>query len=95
MLGKLQTTSSAVDLGMMQKICNTITCAQMCCSNVKPGINNFQTYHPFCLKVSVIEDESGGDEDMGDVDGADGGEGGEDEEPDEYVHVNEKFYYLE
>ena len=67
----------------------------MCCSNVKPAINNFQIYRPLCSQVSVIEDESGSDEDMGDVDGADGGEGGEDEEPDEYVHVNEKFYYLE
>ena len=56
-------------------------------------------------KVSVVEEEGDGDEDLGgtevvDVgsadDGGDGEEGGEEEEdPDEYVHVDERYYYLE
>jgi ryanodine receptor 2 len=33
--------------------------------------------------------------DMDPGSGDDGEEGGEEEDPDEYVHVNEKFYYLE
>ena len=49
----------------------------------------------------VEEDEDGGgDEDLEpeivDVgSGDEGGEEGEEEEPDEYVHVDERFYYLE
>ncbi len=41
----------------------------------------------------VMDDVGGGD----DVDGDGGEDGGEEEEedPDEFVHVDEKFYYLE
>ena len=52
-------------------------------------------------KVSVIDEGGDGeDEDLGpeivDVgSGDEEGEEGEEEEPDEYVHVDEKFYYLE
>lgn len=53
-------------------------------------------------KVSIVEEEGDGEEDLGpevvDIgsgeDGIEDGEG-EEEDPDEFVHVDERFYYLE
>ena len=61
----------------------------------------------FQYQVSVLEGEEGDGDDLdlgGDIEevavddgGGEDGEGGDDEEedPDEYVHVNEQFYYLD
>ena len=56
--------------------------------------------------MSIVEDGEEGDDDLGgapevvlDVgsgdDGGEEGEEGEEEDPDEYIHVDEKYYYLE